>query len=319
METAPLGILPKEMKRKIQNSGKSMDEYLSDLTYPEIAEMILTKQSHKEYEKRSKKEFLASIKDRIKNYLENDTTSLSSHEKLVEFAKEYKIPILTTNFDRNFLRVLFPKQNLTSIDLKWFRNEDDKTREYQTLKNAYYRKERLSSKSDIHSEFAIWHIHGVVNQLKSLCLTNWDYGNYCTKIKEISKKKDYTKALTGSTWIDIILDNDLIIMGLGLGSFETDLRYLLIERHIKRKVANKFDDAEKSYPKIIYIYSKEHEETDMASGKRAFFEALGVDCVPIPEDDIYKLKYLGIVDDNKAKYAKRNNRNKCLRILRRKK
>lgn len=266
-------------------------KHLAGLTYPEIAEMLLSQLLPEEYDEEIKPKFISGVKNRIKNHIENEAESNDCHKNLVKFAFEHDIPILTTNFDRNFLKTpCFEGQNPDSIKLQWINQAPKAAKDYQTMKNACFSPKEISN---IHSEFAIWPIHGVVGKKTCpLCLTNWDYGNYCAKIKEISKAKEWEKQQNDSTWIDILLDNDLIIMGLGLNYDETDLRFLLAERRIKQKVANK-DKDEKTNPKIIYIYRKEAEETEMPFGKREFFEALGIRCVPMNQDDIYEVeKYL---------------------------
>lgn len=302
----------------------------TDLTYPEIAEIALSQKLPEYFDKKGKTNFMQQVVKIIKKKIENAKRENKNHQFLVNFAHSHKIPILTTNFDRNFLKILFPRQDLDDIELKWFKSEDGGRRDYQTLKNAYYRKERLSNKSDIHSEFAIWYIHGIINQPESICLTNWDYGNYYSKIKEVSKERNKNGRKGDSTWIDILLDNDLIIMGLGLDSSETDLRALLVERIIQQKldedIAKKAGRSHKR-TKTIYIYSEEDKDKDNEKtlSKIEFFKALGIKCVPIPQDDIFKLRYMRIGKcKNKYIYKKngwlrKRNKNNVLRTFRRKK
>ena len=266
-----------------------------ELTYPEIAELALSKRSPEEYDEESKPEFLAIVRETIQCGIEEGTPSNFNHENLAVFANENNIPILTTNFDRNFLKTpCFKGQNLDSIDLQWVNQPKKASKDYQTMKNACFTPKE--SITDIHSEFAIWPIHGVIGKKTCpLCLTNWDYGNYCSKIKEVSKEKYSAKPPIPSTWIDILLDNDLIIMGLGLNSSETDLRALLVEREIKQKINAKIEKSKKPHKKAhtIYIYRKEAESEDMPDSKRLFFESLGVICVPMNQEEIYEVeKYL---------------------------
>jgi len=282
-------------------SGKQQNGYkyeFSNLTYPEIAELALLKRSPQEYDKESKPYFMSKVVEKIKNHIEN--TSLSQkHENLARFAKEHWIPILTTNFDRNFLKTsCFDGKDLDSIDLYWNKIDTNiKSNDYRTLKNACFRPESLPEIKDIHSEFAIWHIHGVIGKKSyPLCLTNWDYFNFCAEIKKISKGKKYDDHKKDATWVDILLDNDLIIMGLELGSQETDLRAFLAERNIRHKVDKQIKSKSKEIwdkPKTIYIYRQEAAETEMPADKKAFFESLGIKCVPMAQDDIYEIeKYI---------------------------
>ena len=295
-----------ELLTDISGKQTGFKELSASLSYPEIAELALLRKSPEEFDKESKKEFLSMVTEKIKTDIEKASRFNDNHEKMAVFAQDHKIPILTTNFDRNFLRTsCFEGQDLDKINLNWTEldpeiKEDDyetsknkKYYNYQILRNAYFRPQILNNDQNIHSEFAIWHIHGVIGKSSyKICFTNWDYFNYCAKIKEISKNhapKDQSK---DATWIDIFLDNDLIIMGLGLDSFETDLRALLSERNIKHKLAKDLDPKWKK-PATIYIYRKEAAETEMPADKKALFEALGIRCVPMPQDEIYVIeKYL---------------------------
>lgn len=283
-----------EFSVNIPGKQNRFEEEFSGLTYPEIAELALSKRSPEEYDKKSKSEFLSIASNKIQTCIEEGSHSNSKHQEMVEFAIKHNIPILTTNFDRKFLKTPCFKQG-TDIKLYWNdKNPDITDQDYKTLRNAYFRPKALSKNNDIHSEFAIWHIHGVIgHESYRLCLTSWDYLNSSAKIKEVSIKKDYKDHSKDATWIDIILDNDLIIMGLGLDSFETDLRALLSERVIKNKVRKYINKDISEKPKTIYIYRKEAEEKEMPAGKRKLFESLGIICVPMEQDDIYSLdKYL---------------------------
>jgi len=284
-----------ELLMDISGKQTGFKKLPASLSYPEIAELALLRKSPEEFDKKSKNEFLSMVTEKIKTDIEKASRFNDNHEKLAVFAQEHKIPILTTNFDRNFLRTsCFEGQDLDKIDLNWIKlNPAIEDNDYQILRNAYFRPKSLNKNPNIHSEFAIWHIHGVIGKSSyKICFTNWDYFNYCAKIKEISKNhapKDQSK---DATWIDIFLDNDLIIMGLGLDSFETDLRALLSERNIKHKLTKKLDSKWEK-PATIYIYRKEAAESEMPADKKALFEALGIRCVPMAQGKIYEIdKYL---------------------------
>lgn len=284
-----------ELLMDISGKQARFKELSASLSYPEIAELALLRKSPEEFDKKSKNEFLSMVTEKIKTDIEKASRFNDNHEKMAVFAQEHKIPILTTNFDRNFLRTsCFEGQDLDKIDLNWIKlNPAIEDNDYQILRNAYFRPKSLNKNPNIHSEFAIWHIHGVIGKSSyKICFTNWDYFNYCAKIKEISKNHASKDQSKDATWIDIFLDNDLIIMGLGLDSFETDLRALLSERSIKHKLAKELDSKWKK-PATIYIYRKEAAETEMPADKKALFEALGIRCVPMAQDEIYVIeKYL---------------------------
>lgn len=132
------------------------------------------------------------------------------------------------------------------------------------------------------------HVHGTKRYLDSVRINNVDYARNIIKIDQlISDKKLFGTDIEHGqgSWIDIFMENDLIILGLALESQETDLRWLLRERYVYQQLLSKNKPAS-----TIYIYDQDKE---MPSGTKKLFEALGIRCVPMNQDDIYEVeKYL---------------------------
>ncbi len=260
-------------------------ENLKGLTYPEIAEIALLKQGKDKFEEKFKEEM-----DKIE--ADAKESELKNHKKLLEFAKQKHIPILTTNLEKIFLT------SDASLEMKWHQQGEKNVYNRKYLKNLCFCDKNFDG-NNIHSTFALWYIHGLYYTKsfdKSFSLTNWDYANNIAMMKKVLSERQKNNRTGNSSWADIFLDNDLIILGLGLDSAEIDLRAFLVEKYIQQQIDEKIakEKHEKfEARKVIYIYRKGYESEDMPDSKKAFFEALGIKCVEMPQDEIYVIdKYL---------------------------
>ena len=304
-----ISVLPQDIKEKISNekekaeyakkdektkNKEALDKILKGLTYPEIAELA---------DLSEEKTF--SIKRQIANKIneidKRNANNNKIHEKFVGFCEQNHIPILTTNFDHRLLSGLgIKKERAYSGQIEtphWFYTEEEKMNprkiSYRYPFRAYFAKERLKSE-EINNEFAIWHIHGTKRYINSICINNVDYARNIAEIDKLIRHKNLIKEnnwIGKHSWIDIFMKNDLVIVGFGLDYAETDIRWLLRERLVYQKFINQ--QGNQSRAATIYIYRKGHEDSDMPSGKKEFFDALDIDFVSMPQDDIYSLnKYL---------------------------
>lgn len=236
--------------------------------------------------------------------MEEAKDAFSQHNTLVEIACKNQTPILTTNCDRNLIRSTpFNKHNMTiATPISHIGKKLDKN----FLMNGYFTTEENRAhinENNIRSTFAIWHIHGLIKNgkevdddkdnesfPKSLCLGDIDYNKRINKLNKIIEENDYS-IITSNTWLDIFMNNDLIILGLSLDSSEKDIRWLLIQRYFYQQNLLKAGKIEKA-TQIIFIYRKEAEESEMPCGKRAFFESLGIECIPMETEKIYKFDWI---------------------------
>lgn len=296
----------------IKNINGKLKFDLDGLTYPEIAE--LAELYSNDFIDESEENQKISIKKRICQIIhKNDKKCIdrNNQESLFNLCYKNNIPILTTNFDHKLLFGYYNKTYQNYLEgpieeLYWIFNKNKipkskKQYPYTQLFNAYFKDhEFYNNNTDVRKEFAIWPIHGSKRYSSSICINNMDYAKMISSINsKLIKKEDMWKQSDEwegkYTWLNIFLHNDLIILGLGLDSNEIDLRWLLVERFIYQKwINNHFPNEEKR--KIIYLYSERNDsETGkiitLPKGTQCFFESLGIKCIKIKADDLYKLNY----------------------------
>ncbi len=264
---------------KIVDENKSFSSVLKGLSYSEIAEYaFLLKQNEAEINNESYR--INDLKSDIAKIIEKkeDKFINTKHKMLLQFALENNIPILTTNYDKALLKAA-PQLGLLPegrSKVKWLHTQTNKNYDQTFMNNAYFRKEPFPQNDNLNicKEFAIWFIHGTIvskSYYNSIRITNKDYAESITNIKKLIKQiRTENKETWNNIWMNILMHNDLIIAGLGLGTSEIDLRWLLVERHIYHKYL-KQQDNNFVPPKTVYIHSKEIDY-----GMKQFFENLGV-------------------------------------------
>jgi len=151
---------------------------------------------------------------------------LSTHKKLMDFARTTNTPVLTTNFDTAFE---------ASVGARPFHiNSSDFTRFYPW--KTYYGFEQTDSPA---KRFGIWKIHGDVNYRDSIRLGLGDYMGSVQRARSLiskGRRRLYREARLlkswqgEQTWLHIWFHLPLIIFGFGYESDEVFLRWLLIER-----------------------------------------------------------------------------------------
>lgn len=113
----------------------------------------------------------------------------------------------------------------------------------------------------------LWNIHGSIEYHESIMLGLFEYCDYVRGFKKLLKE-DYS-------WLNVMINSDVFILGFGLGYEEIDLWYFLVSR--KRL----FHDRKESANRIVY-YAIEDKSYDI--GKIKMLEALDVEVVSIPFD-----------------------------------
>lgn len=225
------------------------------------------------------------LKDKVCNKLEGWMLDDNVSNMLTSIF-EMNAPILTTNFDLSIKRKmeeLFPyqmkyqvlKKGMTSEVFPW---------------SYYYGSSRLS---DPCAGFGIWHLHGVASKPQSLCLGLSDYIRITEKAWEKIHKDDFfefeTDMFAGKntnywkgyrTWLHIIFNKSLLIMGLKLEENETFLRWLLIQR------AKYFALFPNRSHKGWYVYAKQEENDINFFGKKVFLEKVGIKMVPVEKYEV---------------------------------
>lgn len=158
----------------------------------------------------------------------------------------------------------------------------------------YYATQKFMSEEDIYKNFAVWHIHGTINHIRSLRLGTADYMGLLTYVRDYLKDvanmynvtkehqewgiKDNARNKNEKyqpTWLNIFYNCSLCINGLGLEPTETFLRWLLISR-------KKYLDRIGSDAKGWYICSLK----DLDEGKMYFLQNVGFKIVIIENNEV---------------------------------
>lgn len=251
---------------------------MDGLSYPEIAELTL----------RINECSISVLKENVANLTisEQENFLNMKHTYLLKLASENNIPILTTNYDQSLINtrdLVFKNKNI-----HWIKNNRKEDKIYLT--NAYLRPTPLkkSRALDVSKEFAIWYIHGIAapkSYINSIKITNKDYANTISRLKnsliDMKKNKGADTWKDYYSWIKILMNNDLIIAGLGLETSEMDLRWILVERYIYHLHLKQKDDNYKT-PQTIYIYTK-----DLPNGTKIFFQKLGIKIIKKEYSEVF--------------------------------
>lgn len=178
-------------------------------------------------------------------------------------------PVLTTNFDVNIekglTRYMMEVKNGFSDYYPW---------------NIYYSNRELNNPLD---GFGVWHINGMVDYPRSLRLSLSEYINLTARARRYIHngdtidnfdRKNISQWNGYHTWLHLIFNSNLCIIGLALDEQETFLRWLLIER---TKYFSKFRDRKK---KGWYVCC---EKENISEGKKMFLDYLGFEVICLPK------------------------------------
>lgn len=284
-------VLFGEYNEKLKDSAETLKQEFDGLNYPEIAELAEWYRKNGTTEKDIKIDQNKTIKNQICDNL--DDKGNKTHKQFIDFCMGNEIPVLTTNFDQKLLSSLKTKKKEKVKTPFWFLTDTEKNNyrkiPYHYPFRAYFAEKEFDDNDDINKKFAVWYIHGTKRYIDSIRLNNVDYARNIAEIDKLirNKKQIGTNWIEKHSWIDIFMRNDLVIMGLGLDSSETDIRWLLRERYVYQKSMNQRENSSVS---TIYIYD---QEKGMAVGTKKLFEAIGIKCVEMEQNKIYSLdKYL---------------------------
>lgn len=148
----------------------------------------------------------------------------------VSYAKRIKAPILTTNYDEAFSKLM-------TLDMYSLPSYFDDKKYVFPLSSYFSDKERFGPLDG----FSIWHINGMIEFQNSIRLGLCDYMDLMQQLREgldISNEAGFeslasinSKDWKGkNTWLEIVFKKHLFIFGLGLNADEIPLRWLLIQR-----------------------------------------------------------------------------------------
>jgi hypothetical protein len=255
-------------------SASILDE--KSITYPEFFDLIVLA---------SRNNGSVDLED-LKKGISSEMVKWEStitHENLISRAISNDIQILTTNFDtllplsnpsvKDFHLMKRRKGNLDAIKPLILRSKEDakNNRGFTSWYpwNAYYSNREVS---DNLKEFGIWYMHGIMEYSRSIRLGLLDY------MKLVDRASDYlpednkkAKKDISNTFLNILLNKDLLVFGLALESNETFLRWLLLQR-------NRLNPNLKGY----FVLIEEFDDTDKNKfpfGKDFFLKQLNFEVV----------------------------------------
>lgn len=238
-------------------SARTLSEIAKGITMTEFYNIM-------EFEAGSSKAVRDKTVEIVKSWKSSDY-----EQRLEQRLKDIDCPILTTNFDGN-------------IEDGLQRHKMDNRYGFSDFYpwNIYYSHRKLS---DPLEGFGVWHINGMKDYPRSLRLSLSEYINLTAKARtyihsgdalDNFDKKNVSYWNGYHTWLHLIFNSNLCIIGLALDEEETFLRWLLIER---MKYFLKFKDRKK---KGWYVCTKDDINNQ---GKRMFLEYLGFEIVCLPD------------------------------------
>ena len=225
------------------------------------------------------KKITQSIVDAIEEWGPTDY-----HQSLRNALVRLDKPVLTTNFD-----MYLEGDDMKKIILDHPTHGKGFTDFYPW--NVVYSPTSKFSIHDIYS-FGVWHVNGTINYPRSLKLSLTSYTRQGKRALDYLHVKNYDDDFYGknksdwkgmNTWLHLIFNCDLFILGLGLDEQETFLRWLLIER---MKYFRRFPERKR---KGWYVGLKK----EMTEGKKFFLERIGFELIQL---DNYEDIYVNLLD-----------------------
>ncbi len=199
----------------------------------------------------------------------------SEQNVILEKISRYNAPLLTTNFDKLFAQ---------TMNLDFYKVTNEHFTDYYPW-SSYYGFEQLNSPLN---GFGVWHINGMAKYHRSIKL---GLSHYMGNVKRVgnSPQKDLDKldintkrgSLFINSWLNIIFNKSIFIIGLTLDENEVFLRWLLIQR---AKYNHRRSDRTK---KGWYLINKEKDS--ISDGKKFFLESVGFEILEVDSyDKMYK-------------------------------
>lgn len=271
-----------ELANKHINNTDDYEKILKDnsVSYPEFFDLIQLASNARDETFDYK-----SIKRNIKQGFEK-WKAQKNHAEWTELFIRLNRPVLTTNYD---YLLEFSNESIKSFmrskqyNKKLFRPCRFKGKEMKAGFTPFYPWHSYYSNQvlkNANNEFAIWHIHGFYEYASSIRLGLSDYMGMVEKARRwlnkskgspFTKGKEANNWVGNNSWLDVFLNNNLLIVGLSLDVQETALRWLLIERE---KLYRRNRDARK---KTWFVINKQHDKLEQ--GKRLFLQQLNIELI----------------------------------------
>lgn len=203
------------------------------------------------------------MKDEIAEYL-RDLEPNNYHIELMNLGFSN---ILTTNYDYNLEK---------ACNKDWQTNHPAKENYY-----SLFRRNSIGPQS-------VWHIHGELNTVSSIMLGHEQYSGYMQKIRnfltsgvitksKIRKKRPYLSRYASKksrskgdipTWVDLLLEKEVHIIGFSFDYTENHLWNLLMKK-------DKLRSKDSSIGDVLYHRCSNHKQTTEDEAKLSILTSLG--------------------------------------------
>lgn len=208
--------------------------------------------------------------------LMQDWRPVAHHRRVTSWAEAHSVPVLTTNFD----------EVLSEAGQYAFRRFRKKSFTDYYPWECYFASADLT---DPCAGFGIWHVNGMARYRRSIRLGLTDYMGSVHKARgwlhrsddRLFGEKNQDRWPGADSWMHIVFNKPLLVIGLALEENEAFLRWLLIER---ARYFKKFPERRRSG----WFTYKPDRSDDREAGKLYFLRAVGFECIPVESyDDLY--------------------------------
>lgn len=211
------------------------------------------------------------------------------HKLATSLANDWNVPVMTTNFDLNLHCLEEPYKRHV---LHYKNPFDRKARGFANMKGynwaSYYGLSCPVNGDEINygsffNQFSLWHINGSVDYKHNIKLGLTQYIAQCQKARSYINRSQYFDDFKGkdqlywagiNTWLHLIFNKSLCIIGLNMGVDEVFLRWLLIER------------------KFHFGAGRTHNgwfvDKKIDDSKKRFLNEIGFEAIEMDFDDIYE-------------------------------
>lgn len=208
----------------------------------------------------------------------NRWTYAPIHKRVALFAKRYKLPILTTNYDNLLAK---------AINADYYDYGNEYSNKFHPISCCF-----TDCKKPNFDNFGIWHINGLIQHPQSILIGLSHYMRSIEHIRSIIFPSNQLNAelfqgnywgfkSLKNTWINLIFSKNLVIAGISLNENEVFLRWLLLER------AKFFALFPNTLKRGFYIMPKSE---NLPSGKEYFLKSVGIEIVSAPDfESVYNV------------------------------
>jgi hypothetical protein len=191
------------------------------------------------------------------------------HRQIMNWAVRHDVPVLTTNFDEVLSDAVHAKLMRPNVSgfTYWYPWDSRFAHELH---------------DDPCSGFGVWHINGLARYKRSVRLGLTHYIGSAQRAREwlhrggnrLFETKDHRNWPGRRTWLHVVFNKPLLILGLGLREDEVFLRWLLIERE---RYFAKFPSRRRA---AWYVFTHDpKDETEI--GRKFFLEGIGIECIAV--------------------------------------